>query len=60
VRNLLDFVSKSGDGYMLVRKLPRKTFAQLCRVMGRHGYRYAGKGIFKTARNKTNEKEEQA
>lgn len=45
---------------MLVRKLPRKTFAQLCRVMGRHGYRYAGKGIFKTARNKTNEKEEQA
>ena len=60
MRNLLDFVAKCPDGYMLSRKLPRKTFAQLCKVMGQHGYRYAGKGIFKTARNKTNEKEEQA
>ena len=52
MRNLLDFVSKSGDGYMLVRKLPRKTFAQLCRVMGQHGYRYAGRGLFRTAKSR--------
>ena len=52
MRNLLDFVVKCPDGYMLSRKLPRKTFAQLCKAMGQHGYRYAGRGLFRTAKSR--------
>lgn len=44
---LLDLVTKTQDGYTLDNRISKEKFAELCAVLGKHGYRYAGKGVFK-------------
>ncbi len=44
---ILDLVTKNQDGYKLTGRISKEKFAQLCAVLGKHGYRYAGDGIFK-------------
>lgn len=44
---ILDLVTKNQDGYKLTGRVSKEKFAQLCVVLGKHGYRYAGEGIFK-------------
>ena len=44
---LLDLVTKYQDGYRLVHQIPKAKFAELCSVLGKHGCRYSGMGIFR-------------
>ncbi|MHB8395727.1 MAG: hypothetical protein ACYC9S_08955 [Leptospirales bacterium] len=50
---LLDLVAKKQDSYILNDRVSKEKFAELCAVLGKHGYRYAGKGVFKEESSKT-------
>lgn len=51
---LLDLVAKKQDSYILNDRVSKEKFAELCMVLGKHGYRYAGKGVFKEVGSESN------
>lgn len=51
---LLDLVTKTQDGYTLDNRISKEKFVELCAVLGKHGYRYAGKGMFKEVGSEVN------